>query len=463
MEGVKKLHIVREIWLQSVLAIILDDGSETKLYPLTKRISKGAIPIAANYRLIDIVVSNCINSNIIRIYALTQFNSTSLYSHLSRAYSNIGLGKDGFIEILTACQSPEEQGWFKGNADAVRRWLWVLKDHPVEEFLVLSSHHIYEMDYAKLIKGHRDSRADITVAVSCNRRNNNPSYDFLIQNHRKKFLEVKHAPDMDEDKFAAVIAKIDNLVPISYTIRIFMHGMQIGISTKEEVCGARSMGIFVIKRDMMIKLLEKVLPKANDFRSEVIQGAISMGLKVHAYMFDGQWEDIETIEAFYHANIESARRTSHGFNFHDRNSPIYTMPHCLPPTVVTNALIRGSIIGDGCILRRCKITDSVIGMRTYIGEEAVIEDSVIMGSDFYQTDVQWSWTKLQGFNVPVGIGEQTHIRRAIIDKNARIGRNVRIVNTHGVQECDREAHGYIISGGIVVVLSNAVIPDGSML
>ncbi|KAG1328232.1 hypothetical protein COCNU_01G021660 [Cocos nucifera] len=286
---------------QSVLAIILDDGSETKLYPLTKRISKGAIPIAANYRLIDIVVSNCINSNIIRIYALTQFNSSSLNSHLSRAYSNIGLGKDGFVEILTAYQSPEEQAIpaaaiqaTEGNADAVRRWLWLLKDHPVEEFLVLSSHHIYEMDYAKLIKRHRDSRADITVAVSCNRRNNNPSYDFLIQNHRNKFLEVRHAPDKDQDNFAA-----------------------IGNSTKEEVCGARSMGIYVIKRDIMIKLLEKVLPKANDFRSEVIQGAISMGMK--------------------------------------------------------------------------------------------------------------------------------------------------IVNTNGVQECDREEHGYIISGGIVVVLSNAVIPDGSIL
>nr|XP_029118868.1 inactive glucose-1-phosphate adenylyltransferase small subunit 2, chloroplastic [Elaeis guineensis] len=424
--------------MESVLAIILDDGSETKLYPLTKRISKGAIPIAANYRLIDIVVSNCINSNIIRIYALTQFNSTSLNSHLSRAYSNIGLGKDGFVEILTAYQSPEEQGWFKGNADAVRRWLWVIKDHPVEEFLVLSSHHIYEMDYAKLIKGHRDSGADITVAVSCNRRNNNPSYDFLIQNHRNKFSEVKHAPDRDRDNYAA-----------------------IGNSTKEEVCGGRSMGIYVIKRDIMIKLLEKLLPKANDFRSEVIQRAISMGMKVHAYMFDGQWEDVETIEAFYRANIESARRTSHGFNFHDRNSPIYTMPHCLPPTVLTNALIRESIIGDGCILHRCEITDSVIGMRTYIGEEAVIEDSVIMGSDYYQ--VQQNWTKLQGFNVPVGIGEQTHIRKAIVDKNARIGRNVRIVNTDGVQECNREEHGYIISGGIVVVLSNAVIPDGSIL
>ncbi|XP_072964789.1 inactive glucose-1-phosphate adenylyltransferase small subunit 2, chloroplastic [Typha angustifolia] len=426
--------------MQSVLAIILDDGSETKLYPLTNRRSKGAIPILAHYRLIDIVMSNCFNSDINKIYALSQFNSTSLSSHLSRFYPGVGPGKENFVEVLTAYQSPDDQGWFKGNADAVRKWLWVLKEHSLKEFLVLSGHHFYEMDYGEIIKAHRESGADITIAVSRRKMRHDPNVDFLVYNNQSEVPHLTLSSKREEEQYE-----------------------DIGKSATEDVCGAGRMGIYVIKRDVMIKLLEKDLPEANDFGTEVIQGATSMGMKVHVYTFDGEWEDIDSIDAYYHFNMMSTRRKSSIFNLHDSQSPIFTVPQCLPPSSISHATIRDSIIGDGCILNRCRISNSVIGAQTYVGDGAVIEDSVVIGSDYYQTGERQNMATTGSSTMTVGIKEKTYIRKAIIDKNARVGRNVRIVNIDGVQECNREAHGYIISGGIVVVLRNAVIPDNSIL
>uniref|UniRef100_A0A804IF45 Nucleotidyl transferase domain-containing protein n=1 Tax=Musa acuminata subsp. malaccensis TaxID=214687 RepID=A0A804IF45_MUSAM len=389
---------------QSVLAIICDDEPGTKLYPLTKRRSKSAIPVSAHYRIIDFV-----------------------------------LGKDGFVEVLTTYQSAEDLSWFKGNADAVRRWLWLLEEHQVKDFLVLPGHHLYEMDYRKLIKAHRDNRADITIAMANNDRNYDASHDFLLHTSKNQFHGLMLAPASVHSPSAAVTT-----------------------TTKYPVSNAENMGIYVIRRDILIELLQEQLPKANDFGTEVLQGAIALGMKVHAYMFDGHWNDLRNIEAFYQVNIESITR-SMSTNFHGRHPAIYTLPNYLPPTTISNALIKDSIIGDGCLLNRCKISNSVIGTRTYVGDDAVIKKSVVMGSDIYEADVSWNTTKMQRSEIPVGIGEKAHVQNAIIDKNARIGKNVKIVNKDGVQECDREASGYIISGGIVVVLKNAVIPDDSIL
>ncbi|XP_018844727.1 inactive glucose-1-phosphate adenylyltransferase small subunit 2, chloroplastic isoform X4 [Juglans regia] len=429
---------------QSVAAILLEDGSQSKLYPLTKKISEGAIPIAANYRLVDAVVSNCINSNINRIYALTQFNSTSLNSHLSRAYTGQGLGKEGFVEVITAYQSLEDDDWFQGAADAVRRCLWLMEEYPVTEFLILPGHHLYKMDYQKIIEAHRNSRADMTIAALSAGREQDPNFGILSLNSENQVLEFRLKSDSEPITFVSEESPV-KCNDVAY--REFS-----------------SMGIYVINRDIMVKLLREHFPKANDFASEVIPGAISLGMKVQAFLFDGYWEDMRSIEAFYLANMESTKKADMAFNFFDKKSPIYTLPRVLPPTHVTDAIIIDSVIGDGCILGRCKIKGTVVGMKTRIGDGAVIEDSVIMGSDIYQMeDIRRSGMDRKGLDIPIGIGEDTQIRKAIVDKNARIGRNVLIINKDSVREGNSEANGYMISEGIVVVLHSAVIPNGSII
>ncbi|KDP29541.1 hypothetical protein JCGZ_19254 [Jatropha curcas] len=425
---------------QSVAAIVFGDGSESRLYPLTKRRSEGAIPLAANYRLIDSVVSNCINSNINKIYAITQFNSTSLNSHLSRAYNGLGLGKEGFVQVIAAYQSPEDQGWFQGTADAMRRCLWVMEEFPVSEFLILPGHHLYKMDYQKLIEAHRSSQADITIAALGYIREPDPGFGLLTVNSQNEVAEFSFNSEKEP---RTVISAVKS----SRKLNISNYGK------------FSSMGIYLVNREIMTKLLNNYFPDRNDFGTEVIPGAISAGLKVQAYQFDGYWEDLRSISAFYEANMECIKRSNMGYNFCDRESPLYTMPRYLPPTTISDAEITDSVIGDGCILNRCKIKGTIVGMRTKIGDGVIIEDSVIMGSDIYQKD----YIQKNGMHIPIGIGDEAQIRKAVIDKNARIGRNVMIINKDNVQESNREANGYIISDGIVVVLQNAVISDGSIL
>ncbi|CAL2275594.1 unnamed protein product [Prunus armeniaca] len=425
---------------QSVAAIVFGDGHESQLYPLTKRRSQGAIPIAANYRLIDSVVSNCISSNINHIYALTQFNSTSLNSHLSRAYSGVGLGNEGFVEVIAAYQSPGNNGWFQGTADAVRRCLWVLEEYPMTEFLVLPGHHLYRMDYQKLLKAHRDNKAHITVAASIARKLHDPGFGFLDVNSENQVVEFR----------LKLEGKPVNVVSAKSS----------GESKDTAQNSMTSMGIYLINRDIMKRLLEEDFPKANQFASEVIPGAISIGMKVQAYGFDGYWEDMRNIEAFYQANMQSTKDADVGYNFYDRESPVYTLRRCLPPTHITDdCVITNSVIGDGCILNGCRIKDTVIGTRTRIGDGAMIENSVIMGSTIYQLQTEGGEKR----KVPIGIGEHTFVRKAIIDKNARIGKNVKIMNKDKAQEADREANGYVIRDGIIVVVRSAVIPDGTIL
>ncbi|KAM5548327.1 inactive glucose-1-phosphate adenylyltransferase small subunit 2, chloroplastic [Rosa sericea] len=400
---------------QSVAAIVFGDGPETQLYPLTKRRSEGAIPIAASYRLIDAVVSNCISSNIHRIYALTQFNSTSLNSHNSRAYSGLGFGNEGFVEVIAAYQSSDNNGWFQGTADAVRRCLWVLEEYPMSEFLVLPGYHLYKMDYQGPIETIR----------------------------RTSQLKLEGGPI---DIHSAKGSRKSNDTALS---------------------SITSMGIYLINRDALKRLLEEHFPEANDFRTEVIPGAISIGMKVQAYAFHGYWEDMRNIEAFYQANMQSTKSTDVGYNFCDKESPVHTLRRCLPPTLITDSVITNSVVGDGCILNGCRIKGTVIGMRTRIGNGAIIEDSVIMGSTLYQDiysqpNAEDSENR-KGTDIPIGIGEDTQIRKAIVDKNARIGKNVVIINKDNAQEGDRETDGYVIRQGIVVVLRSAVIPDGTIL
>ncbi|KAM1201080.1 hypothetical protein FF1_017394 [Malus domestica] len=411
---------------QSVAAVVFGDGHESQLYPLTKRRSEGAIPIAANYRLIDSVVSNCISSNISHIYALTQVNSTSLNSHLSRAYSGVGLGNEGFVQLIAAYQSPGNNTWFQGTADAVRRCLWVLEEYPVTEFLVLPGHHLYSMDYQKLIMSHRDNGADITIATSVARRLHDPGFGFLNVNSENQVTDFR----LNLEGKSVVVASPKSSRKSNDTAQSSM----------------ASMGIYLINRGVMKRLLEEHFPKGNDFTSEVIPGAISFGMKVQAYAFDGYWEDMRNIKAFYEANMQSTRDADVGYNFYDRESPVYTLPRRLPPTQIANAVITNSVIGDGCILNGCRIKGAVIGMRTRIGNGAIVEDSVIMGSTTYQTEDGGKRKGMAGAIPVMGIGEDTQI-----------------INKDNVKEADREGDGYVIRDGILVLLPSAVIPDGTIL
>ncbi|XP_027166533.1 inactive glucose-1-phosphate adenylyltransferase small subunit 2, chloroplastic [Coffea eugenioides] len=430
---------------QSVAAIVFGDGSPSRLYPLTKRRSEGAIPIAGNYRLIDAVVSNCINSNISKIYALTQFNSTSLNSHLSRAYSGASLGKEGFVEVIAACQTPEAMGWFKGPADAIRRSLSVLEEYPVLEFLILPGHHLYKMNYQKLVEAHRNNSADITIAVHGSRRYDNPGFGIFTVNSKNQVTGFLREPGMNPESAQHSATFTD--IPTPYNIY-------------------PGMGIYVINRDVMINLVTEHFPTANDLTGEIMPGAISLGMKIHAYKFEGYWEDMTSIEAFYHANMESTKNASTAAHnsFYDRDNPLYTLPRHLPPTLITDAVIVDSVVGDGCVLSRCKIKGTVVGMRTRVGEGATIEDSIIMGSDTYPGSIVQGVNANHGVsNIPIGIGEGAVIKKAIVDKNARIGKNVLIINKDNVQEGDKEANGYVIRKGIIIIIERAIISDGTIL
>ncbi|KAF3609331.1 hypothetical protein DY000_02044502 [Brassica cretica] len=427
---------------QSVAAIVFGGGPDSELYPLTKTRSKGAIPIAANYRLIDSVISNCINSDITKIYAITQFNSTSLNSHLNKAYSGFGLGKDRFVEVIAAYQSLEDQGWFQGSADAIRRCLWVFEEFPVTEFLVLPGHHLYRMDYNTLIEDHRRSKADITIVGLSSATDHDSGFGLMEVDSTNLVTKFTINPKKTQQ----------DLISVESRTR----------SDGTSSCYVPSTGIYVIGREQMVKLLRECLVKAKDMASEIIPGAISHGMKVKAHMFDGYWEDVKSVGAYYRANMESIKRFEP--LFYDKQCPLYTMPRCLPPSFMGEAVITDSIIGDGCILDRCVIRGSVVGMRTRIANEVIIEDSIIVGSNIYEMeeDVRRKGNEKKK-EIRIGIGEKSRISKAIVDKNARIGQNVMIINRDNVEESNREAEGYVIREGIIVILRNAVIPNDSII
>ncbi|MEY3221967.1 MAG: glucose-1-phosphate adenylyltransferase [Cuspidothrix sp.] len=429
--------------MKKVLAIILGGGAGTRLYPLTKLRAKPAVPVAGKYRLIDIPVSNCINSEIFKIYVLTQFNSASLNRHITRAYNFSGFS-DGFVEVLAAQQTPENPNWFQGTADAVRQYIWMLQDWDVEEFLILSGDHLYRMDYRQFIQRHRDTNADITLSVIPIDDRRASDFGLMKINESGRVIDFSEKPKGE----ALAQMRVDTTV--------------LGL-TKEQAelqPYIASMGIYVFKKDVLIKLLKESLERT-DFGKEIIPDA-AKDHNVQAFLFDDYWEDIGTIEAFYEANLALTRQPLPPFSFYDEAAPIYTRARYLPPSKLLNCQITESMIGEGCILKNCRIQHSVLGVRSRIEAGCVIEESLIMGADFYQPSVEQQ-CNIQEKEIPVGIGTDTMIRRAIIDKNARIGHNVKIINKDNVQEAERENQGFYIRSGIVVVLKNAVIPDGTII
>jgi glucose-1-phosphate adenylyltransferase len=429
--------------VKKVLAIILGGGAGTRLYPLTKLRAKPAVPVAGKYRLIDIPVSNCINSEIFKIYVLTQFNSASLNRHIARTYNFSGFS-EGFVEVLAAQQTPENPNWFQGTADAVRQYLWMLQDWDVEEFLILSGDHLYRMDYRLFVQRHRETNADITLSVIPIDDRRASDFGLMKIDQSGRVIDFSEKPKGEALAQMRVDTTILGLTPEQAALQPYI----------------ASMGIYVFKKDVLIKLLKEALERT-DFGKEIIPDA-AKDHNVQAYLFDGYWEDIGTIEAFYDANLALTQQPLPPFSFYDEEAPIYTRARYLPPTKLLDCHVTESIIGEGCILKNCRIQHSVLGVRSRIESGCMIEESLLMGADFYQPFVERQCSIEKG-DIPVGIGPDTIIRRAIIDKNARIGHDVKIINKDNVQEANRETQGFYIRSGIVVVLKNAVIPDGTII
>ncbi len=429
--------------MKRVLSIILGGGAGTRLYPLTKFRAKPAVPLAGKYRLIDIPVSNCINSEILKIYVLTQFNSASLNRHITRAY-NFSQFSDGFVEVLAAQQTPESPSWFQGTADAVRKYLWLFESWDVDEIIILSGDHLYRMDYGLFVDRHRQTGADITLSVVPVGYNVASSFGLMKIDGSGRIVDFNEKPKGD----ALEAMKVDTTT--------------LGLSPEDakEKPFIASMGIYVFKKQTLIDLLRRS-PEQTDFGKEIIPGS-ARDYNVQAYLFDGYWEDIGTIEAFFNANLALTQQPHPPFSFYDEHAPIYTRARYLPPSKVLNSKITESIIGDGCLIKEGSIHRTVIGLRQRIGSNCEIENALLMGADYYESFSE-SQQHLTRGKIPVGIGEGSIIKNTIVDKNARIGRNVKIVNKENIQEAEREDLGFYIRSGIVVVLKNAVIPDGMII
>ena len=429
--------------MKKVLGIILGGGAGTRLYPLTKLRAKPAVPLAGKYRLIDIPVSNCINSDIYKIYVLTQFNSASLNRHLNRSYAFSGF-RDGFVEVLAAQQTKDNQGWFQGTADAVRQYLQLLQDWDVDQYIILSGDHLYRMDYGKFIQHHRDTGADITLSVVPIDDKRASSFGLMKIDADGRIVSFSEKPKGEDLKKMEVDTTVLGLTPEEAQKSPFI----------------ASMGIYVFNKQVLIDLLEKD-PDQTDFGKEVIPGSAE-DYKLQAYLYQGYWEDIGTIEAFYHANLALTQQPNPPFSFYDDKAPIYTRGRHLPPSKMVNCTVTESMISEGCILKESKIHHSILGIRTRVGSNCTIEDTMIMGADLYESPEERE-SLMQKGNIPIGIGSGTTIRRAIVDKNARIGRNVLILNKDRIEESNREDEGFYIRSGIVVVLKNSTIPDNTVI
>jgi glucose-1-phosphate adenylyltransferase len=429
--------------VKRVLGIILGGGAGTRLYPLTKLRAKPAVPLAGKYRLIDIPVSNCINSAIVKIYVLTQFNSASLNRHLTRSYNFSGFS-EGFVEVLAAQQTSENPGWFQGTADAVRQYLWLMQEWDIDEYLILSGDHLYRMDYSQFIKRHRETNADITLSVVPIDEKRASSFGLMKIDGTGRVVDFCEKPTGDALKQMQVNTTTLGLTP----------------EQAQENPYIASMGIYVFKKEVLIQLLQANLEQT-DFGKEIIP-ASAKDYNVQAYLFKGYWEDIGTMESFYEANLALTRQPQPPFSFYDEHAPIYTRARYLPPTKLLSCIVTESMISEGCILKECRVSHSVLGIRTRVETDCTIEDSLVMGADFYEPFAERQSNLEQG-SIPIGIGAGTTIRRAIIDKNARIGRKVSIVNKDRIDEASREDKGFYIRSGIVVVLKNAVIPNGTVI
>lgn len=413
--------------MSDILGVILGGGRGSRLFPLTQLRSKPAVPMAGRYRLIDIPISNCINSGILRIGVLTQFNSISLHRHIVRTY-NFDAFHQGWVQIWAAEQTMGSTDWYQGTADAVRKQIFEIKATRAKYVLILAGDHLYRMDYDKMAEFHFEHDADITVAVRPVSREDAARFGILKRDTAYNITDFVEKPK-DPETLNRFVSRDDPQKPF------------LG-----------SMGIYLFKTEVLINLLESF--EYDDFGSHVIPAAIKTH-KVFGYDFEGFWEDIGTIRTFYDTNLALACPNP-PFNFFDPARPIYSHPRFLPGSVIQNSQMENVLLAEGCCISNAQIQHSVIGLRSQIREGVIIKDSILMGNDYYERD----WES-EGRKLPLVIGSDCYIEGAIIDKNARLGPNVTIRPfPRGV---DVDGNPWLVRDGIVVIPKNAEIPPGTTI
>jgi glucose-1-phosphate adenylyltransferase len=415
--------------MNDVLTLILGGGRGVRLFPLTHMRSKPAVPIGGKYRLIDIPISNCLHARLERIFVLTQFNSASLNRHIAQTY-RLDMFSGGFVEVLAAEQTPDSSDWFQGTADAVRQAARHFRGLDAGYFLILAGDHLYRMDFCDLIESHIEGRADITIAAQPVTAADAAGMGIL------KFDDLGRINGFEEKPTPERLASIGGSVP---------KGAISNVASPDKPFVA-SMGIYVFTRDVLLEILEQ---PGIDFGKEIIPKAIESHV-VNPYIFRSYWADVGTIESFYNANIQLTASGAPFSFFHPR-WPIYTHPRFLPATRGFDSRLDSSIVAEGCFLDRCEISSSVVGIRTQIGQGTTIRRSVLLGADFYEEETRAT-------EIPLGIGGDVVLDRVIVDKNARIGDGVRLVNQSGIEHADGD--GYYIRNGIIVVPKGAMLPAG---
>ena len=415
--------------MNDVLGIIMGGGRGSRLHPLTAMRSKPAVPIAGKYRLIDIPISNCINSGIYRVAILTQFNSVSLHRHISQTYNfdTFHVGNTGWVDILAAEQTPEHVDWYQGTADAVRKQMFEIQATSAEYVLILAGDHLYRMDYQEMAEYHWEKQADITVAVQPVARGEASRFGILkVESDGKisAFVEKPKDPEVQKEF--------------------------ISRHHDEDRPFLGSMGIYFFKTSVLIDMLTKY-PDYDDFGGDIIPEAIK-SLKVYGFDFDGYWEDIGTIRSFYETNLKLTSQNP-PFNFYDPKAPIYTHARYLPGSIVEDSKLQDVLIAEGSRIRKADISHSIIGIRSQISEGTIIRDSIIMGADYY--------TPKRNQEIPIGVGKNCHIESAILDKNVQIGEGVVIRTFPRDQEIDHEL--YFVRDGIVVIAKDTCIPPGTRI
>ena len=425
--------------LSKVLCVIMGGGQGTRLFPLTKDRAKPAVPLAGKYRIVDIPISNCINSHFRRIYILTQFNSTSLHGHITRTYK-FDQFSSGFVEILAAQQTFTNNSWYEGTADAVRKNLVHFLNHDFDYLLILSGDQLYRMDFQDVIEQHHETGADITIATLPVARGEAKSLGIMQIDDQKRITRFVEKPKED--------AVLDSL-----KISPEMNAALAIPGGRESYLA--SMGIYVFNRNVVTELLDNPL---SDFGKHIIPAAIKTH-RVFSYVYQGYWEDIGTIRSFFEANLDLVTELPR-FNFFDMSAPIFSRPRFLPGSKINGAQIDHAVISDGCIINRARISNSIVGLRTIIGDGAELNRVVILGSDYYESAESVERHEREGLP-RVGIGAHCKIENAIIDKNARIGNNVTISPVGKAENVDHEH--YFVRDGIVIIPKDAVIPHGMVI
>ena len=419
----------------SVISIVLGGGRGSRLFPLTDKRSKPAVPIAGKYRLVDIPISNCLNSGFNRIMVLTQFNSASLNSHIKNTY-HFDIFSKGFVDILAAEQSTDNENWYQGTADAVRQSMRHLDKYDYDYILILSGDQLYQMDFKEMLDFHIENGGDITIATIPVNSKDATGFGILKAN--------------DENQITSFVEKPSADVLPDWTSEVSDDMKQQGRDY------LASMGIYVFNKKVLRKMFEE--DKGDDFGKDLIPNAINNGYNTLSYQYEGYWTDIGTIGSFFEANMDLTNELPK-FNMFS-NSPIYTRPRMLPPSKINGSFVNKAIFADGCIIMADKIEHSLIGNRTRIEKGSTVIRSYIMGADYYQNPEDMAENDAKG--IPnIGVGKFCYIENAILDKNCHIGNNVRIIGSKHLPDGDFKTHS--IKDGIIVVKKDAIIKDGTVI